>query len=263
MDIPRGPVVFLGLRYDVLGTVSIGAQMPAIAFDVDDTLYDLADPYKRAVGEFFGEDHGLPLDELFVRSRIRSDEAYELVIAGKQPVEYMHVYRVQKAFGDFGVEVSREDALAFQKTYEKYQGALALSPGMEALIESCKDAGWTVGIISNGDSEHQWLKVSALGIPDLVSGDRIVISGDVGYCKPDVGIFRFAERKLGTVPQECWFVGDTYDCDIVGALHAGWHSVWFNRRGRSLGADMAAPDIEVSTEAELIAAVKEVLSHDA
>ena len=237
--------------------------MPAIAFDVDDTLYDLADPYKRAVGEFFGEGHGLPLDELFVRSRIRSDEAYELVIAGKQPVEYMHVYRVQKAFGDFGVEVSREDALAFQRTYEKCQGSIALSPGMEALIETCRDYGWTVGIISNGDSDHQWAKVSALRIPDLVPMDRIVISGDIGYCKPDVEIFRCAERKLGAVPQDCWFVGDTYDCDVVGAIRAGWHNVWFNRRGRTLDSDMPAPDIEVSSEAELIAAIKEVVSHDA
>ena len=44
--------------------------MPAIAFDVDDTLYDLAEPYKRAVGEFFGPGFALPLDELFVRRSV-------------------------------------------------------------------------------------------------------------------------------------------------------------------------------------------------
>ncbi|MBQ9621354.1 MAG: HAD family hydrolase, partial [Atopobiaceae bacterium] len=153
--------------------------MPAIAFDVDDTLYDLAEPYKRAVGEFFGSGFEIPLDELFVRSRIRSDEAYERVISGEKPVEYMHVYRVQKAFGDFGVEVSAEDAIAFQRTYEKCQGSIALSPAMADLISDCTCRGIAVGIISNGDSAHQWAKVSALGIPALVPKNRIVISGDV------------------------------------------------------------------------------------
>ncbi|MDO5107872.1 MAG: HAD family hydrolase [Coriobacteriaceae bacterium] len=235
--------------------------MPAIAFDVDDTLYDLADPYIRAVGEFFGSDLALPLDELFVRSRIRSDEAYEHVISGEQPVEYMHIYRVQKAFGDFGVEVSAEDAIAFQRTYEKCQGSIALSPAMADLIRDCTCRGIAVGIISNGDSAHQRAKISALGIPALVPKDRIVISGDVGHCKPDVEIFRHAEERLGADPSDCWFVGDTYDCDVLGPLRAGWHCIWFNRRARILEAGDPAPDIEVATEVELISAVREVVFH--
>ena len=235
--------------------------MPAIAFDVDDTLYDLADPYRRAVGEFFGSGFELPLDELFVRSRIRSDEAYERVILGEKPVEYMHVYRVQKAFGDFGMEVSAEDAIAFQRVYEKCQASIALSPAMADLIRTCTGRGISVGIISNGDSAHQWAKVSALGIPDLVPRDRIVISGDVGHCKPDLEIFRHAEERLGAAPSDCWFVGDTYDCDALGSLRAGWHCIWFNRRGRVLEAGDPAPDIEVTTEEELVSAVREVAFH--
>ena len=235
--------------------------MPAIAFDVDDTLYDLAEPYKRAVGEFFGSGFEIPLDELFVRSRIRSDEAYERVISGEKPVEYMHVYRVQKAFGDFGVEVSAEDAIAFQRAYERCQAGIALSPALAGLIGDCVGVGITVGIISNGDSAHQWAKVSALGIPELVSRDRIVISGDVGYCKPDLEIFRHAEARLGATPSDCWFVGDTYDCDVLGPLHAGWLCIWFNRRGRVLEAGDPLPDIEVSTEEELVSAVREVVFH--
>ena len=235
--------------------------MPAIAFDVDDTLYDLAEPYKRAVGEFFGSGFEIPLDELFVRSRIRSDEAYEQVISGEKPVEYMHVYRVQKAFGDFGVEVSAEDAIAFQRAYERCQAGIELSPALASLIGDCIGWGITVGIISNGDSAHQWAKVSALGIPELVPRDRIVISGDVGYCKPDLGIFRHAEARLGAAPSDCWFVGDTYDCDVLGPLRAGWHCIWFNRRGRVLEAGNPLPDIEVSTEEELVHAVREVVFH--
>ena len=233
--------------------------MQAIAFDIDDTLYDLSEPYRRAVAEFFGPDLNVSLDDLFVRSRIRSDEAYELVLAGERPVEYMHVYRVQKAFGDFGIEVSRDNAIAFQRIYEKYQEQISVSDAVRALIGDLLAIGYPVGIISNGDSEHQWNKICALGIPELIARENIVVSGDIGHCKPEVEAFRACEEKLGVAPELCWFVGDTYENDIIGALGAGWRCIWFNRRSRTLDLTDPRPDLEVRTEAEMISCVREVM----
>ncbi len=233
--------------------------MKVIAFDVDDTLYDLSEPYRRAVLEFFGPDLGIPLDELFIRSRVCSDEAYELVLAGVKPIEYMHAYRVQMAFGDFGVDVSREDALAFQRVYERYQGSISVSSAVRSLIGRLDDAGITVGVISNGDSDHQWAKIDALGVPDLIPRELIVVSGDIGHCKPEVEIFRALEDRIGFIPDERWFVGDTYENDVIGSLDAGWRCIWFNRRGRILEEGEPRPDLEVRSEDEMIARVGEVL----
>ena len=55
----------------------------AIIFDVDDTLYDLAAPYRRAFAEIFADRPDLDVDELFKLSRVKSDEAFELLSAGK------------------------------------------------------------------------------------------------------------------------------------------------------------------------------------
>ena len=231
--------------------------MPAIVFDIDDTLYDLSEPYKHAVLEFFGPDLGIDLDELFVRSRVRSDEAYELVLAGKEPVEYMHAYRVQKAFLDFGVKVSRTDALTFQGVYEKHQGLISLSPAVRQLLADLAQNGISTGVISNGDSAHQWAKAEALGIPELISRDCIVISGDIGHSKPDVEAFRAMERRLGVCPDTCWFLGDTYECDVLGALGAGWRCIWFNRRNRNLAKSNLRHTIEVRTEADMILRARE------
>ena len=35
-------------------------------------------------------------------------------------------------------------------------------------------------------------------------------------------------------PSTTLYVGDSYDNDVMGAFNGGWHSMWFNHRGRSL-----------------------------
>ena len=116
--------------------------MPAIAFDVDDTLYDLADPYRRAVGEFFGPGFELPLDELFVRSRIRSDvsQVYENAIAGT----------LDKA----SVDWDARSALGVVCAAEGYPE----SPKKGAVIESLPENEESLKVFHAGtawDSEHR------------------------------------------------------------------------------------------------------------
>ncbi|MDE7309455.1 MAG: HAD hydrolase-like protein [Lachnospiraceae bacterium] len=31
-------------------------------------------------------------------------------------------------------------------------------------------------------------------------------------------------------PEETWYIGDNYECDIVGARNAGLFPVWYTRR---------------------------------
>ena len=50
-------------------------------------------------------------------------------------------------------------------------------------------------------------------------------------------------------------IGDSYKHDISGALNAGWHALWLNRRGITVDGPM--PDIEVLTDEELIGKLKE------
>lgn len=234
--------------------------MPAIAFDIDDTLYDLAGPYRKAMTEVFGTYRDLPVDDLFRRTRVLSDVAYELVLSGEKPVEYMHVFRIKGAFAEIGVDISDDVALAFQRSYERHQRSISMSPQVRAMLRECVRSGWHVGVISNGDSAHQWEKVDLLGVCDVIDRERVVISGDVGFSKPSVEVFRVAESLLGAAAGECWFVGDTYENDIAGSLGAGWHCIWFNRRGRALANGERLPDIVVKTEAEMACAVTKLVA---
>ena len=59
-------------------------------------------------------------------------------------------------------------------------------------------------------------------------------------------------------PEETWFIGDTFEVDVVGAKNAGWHVIWFNHRKRPMPEGNIVPDIEVQTAKELKKALQEI-----
>ena len=88
------------------------------------------------------------------------------------------------------------------------------------------------GIITNGPSEHQWNKVKSLRAERWIPHENIFVSADVGAEKPDRKIFEYAERTMELEEAAIWFVGDSYELDVKGAVNAGWNAVWMNRRKR-------------------------------
>lgn len=131
---------------------------------------------------------------------------------------------------------------------------------MAALLDDLSAAGVSLGVLSNGDARHQREKAEYLGLERWFAPDRIVISGEVGAAKPERAIFDAARERLG-IPDDVapWFAGDTYETDIQGAISAGWRTIWYNHRRRALPVGAAAPDIEVATESELCAVVRELV----
>ena len=225
-------------------------RIKAILFDIDDTLYDLSIPFKEAFREFFpGEE--MDLDGAFLASRKYSDRIYDRSLSGGISMEEMYIYRLGNAFRDYGKIIDGATALQFQSVYEKHQHNIRMTGEMEGLLEKLSKKT-TLGIITNGPSEHQRDKVRALGLERWIPMERIWISGDLGIGKPHKEIFAAAQDKLGLKPEELCFVGDAYGHDILGARGAGWKAVWFNHRGRQATGE-AEPDYEVRSEQDLIA----------
>lgn len=229
--------------------------MQTIFFDMDDTLYDQIEPFKKAYDEIFGDRFDVDIYELFEARSVRGDEVFELAQSGKMPMDEMHIYRIQKAFEDLGYAVTDEESLAYQRLYAENQGKISMTDTIKEMLEMCRARGVRIGMISNGPSGHQWKKVNALDADAWIPKENIVISGDCGVAKPEEGIFRFAERQLGVQAKDCVLVGDNYQNDIAGAKRAGWKAVWLNKRGQSAAGEYV-PDYEVRSEAELLAWVE-------
>ncbi|MFR9254253.1 MAG: HAD family hydrolase [Merdibacter sp.] len=52
-------------------------------------------------------------------------------------------------------------------------------------------------------------------------------SGMIHRDKPDPALFRWVEEQLQVAQGDViWYVGDSYEADVIGAHDAGWRSIW-------------------------------------
>lgn len=218
--------------------------MKALIFDLDDTLYNQIQPFKRAVEQFVV----LPLEQLealYLAFRYRADEVFEASASGVMSMKDMHTYRMQAAFSDMGMTISGKTAYAIQEAYAYQQGHLELTVGSQELFDFCQEKGMMVGLITNGPHLHQLKKIQALKLFERIPEDRVIISGQVGMTKPHVGIFRLMEERLHLPPEAICYLGDSYENDVVGAKGAGWQVIWYNHRGRVVENQSVLPDLIV------------------
>lgn len=55
----------------------------------------------------------------------------------------------------------------------------------------------------------------------------VIATSEYLFRKPNRRIFDLALEKAGISPEDAWYVGDNYECDIAGAKRAGIFSVWY------------------------------------
>ncbi|MEB3372000.1 HAD-IA family hydrolase [Saccharopolyspora sp. S2-29] len=105
-----------------------------------------------------------------------------------------------------------------------YAGVLD-EPGMAALARAVRATGVRTAVVSNADQ---------LSEPGLVDEfDAVVLSGVVGFAKPDAEIYRLTARRLGLDPGECVFVDDLRR-NVDGAVAAGMVGVHHSDRDSTL-----------------------------
>jgi len=128
-----------------------------------------------------------------------------------------------------------------------------------ATLDSLRERGVLLGIITNGFTDVQERKAFAHGFLDRVQ--TLVTSERAGVHKPDRRIFELALSALRVGPAESWYVGDNFDKDVCGAALVGMTSVLFDPRGVHGSIDRAGlqkPDYVISDLQEVVGLVKEL-----
>lgn len=245
------------MNYRLTDKTGLITGKKAILFDVDDTLYDQTAPFKEAYAQYFGNEPAIPAEVIYPVTRKYSDQVYSQAMAGQITMEELYIYRVKKAFEEYSITITVEEALAFQEVYADRQRHIHMSETMEKILTYCSGKV-ELGIITNGPSAHQWNKVKSLQAERWIPQGNIFVSGDVGAEKPERKIFDHAKRTMKLENAEIWFVGDSYELDMKGAVNAGWNAVWMNRRGREKTDDNLKGMYEVGMEDELFEKIKEI-----
>jgi FMN hydrolase / 5-amino-6-(5-phospho-D-ribitylamino)uracil phosphatase len=60
--------------------------------------------------------------------------------------------------------------------------------------------------------------------------DQVIHSAETGAVKPEREAFAAVERAAGLTPDRLLHVGDSPRADVAGAVAAGWHAAWLDRR---------------------------------
>ncbi|WP_175638732.1 HAD family hydrolase [Metabacillus schmidteae] len=204
----------------------------AVFFDLDDTLYDSLLPFRKALKNQQVELEDSQIELFYKRVRHYSDVLWKVHVKGALSLEQLRIERLTIACKDFGIIISKEQAIAIQDRYEYEQRVIVPFPEIHSLLTSLQDKGKIVGVITNGPVEHQMNKLKALEIDQLIPKERIFISDGIGIAKPDKRVFEYVQLRVNLHPSKCLYIGDTWENDIVPPIEAGWKCIWFNHRRR-------------------------------
>lgn len=89
-------------------------------------------------------------------------------------------------------------------------------------LSALRGRGYRIAVVSNADGRVRGLLEAAGLSPHL---EFVVDSAEVGVEKPDPRIFHAATERLNLSPDECAYVGDIYEIDVLGAERAGLEAV--------------------------------------
>lgn len=99
--------------------------------------------------------------------------------------------------------------------------------GIQEFLAYLDQRGIRTGVISNisfcGSIVEE--RINTL-LPDN-SFEFILATSEYMFRKPDKRIFQLALEKAELSPEDVWYIGDQYECDVKGAIGAGLFPVWY------------------------------------
>ncbi|URZ05077.1 HAD family hydrolase [Clostridium felsineum] len=201
-----------------------------IFFDIDGTLLDHKRSELLGVKEFYEiykENFKIGREEFYKIWCEISDKYFNIYLKGKITFKEQRINRIKDIFSYSNIKLTDEEAEEKFKIYlSNYENNWKpfddVIPCLKELSRSYK-----LGIISNGDLNQQLLKLERMKIKKYFS--NIIISGELGISKPDIKIFISACKKVNEKPQQCYYIGDNFNTDIISCENAGFKGIWLNR----------------------------------
>ncbi len=182
--------------------VALSASEATAALDADafaSHVVDVVAEWWRAGGDPAHEDLAATWSEHYAQALRRVGYAGDARAAGA---------RIEAVFLTIGWQVFADSA-----------------PTLAALTRR----GIPLGVISNWPPSLE-ATLARCGL--LAYFNVVVVSGHVGYAKPNPAIFHAAVEQLAVPAHRIWYVGDSVSHDVAGARGAGLRPILLDRRGR-------------------------------
>jgi len=205
--------------------------VPLAIFDLDGTLVD-QESAAREWAQGFAESWQL---------NAANRDAIALALAERRPKGEVFAEVVQR------LELPVASAVVWEDYRARMPALVRASDEDRAALRDLRNAGWSLGIATNGMVDNQVGKIRSTGLSELVDG--WVVSSEIGVRKPDPKIFHELARRVG-VPLAGWMIGDSLEMDVAGGAGAGLKTAWISASPSPTGE--VIPTITAPTVAEAV-----------
>lgn len=156
---------------------------------------------------------------------------------------------------DYPADVIAPNAARLTRLWRDHDGRRVVHEGTLETLRELKNRGYKLGIIANTITETE--------IPDWMCRDHVadcfqtvILSSKVRLRKPNPEIYLLAAKCIGSLPENCAYVGDNPVRDVEGAVNAGYGAmVLFEDAGtadREGKAPTVQPDYRIRSIPELL-----------
>ncbi len=195
-------------------------MIKAIIFDLDNTLIDRQKAFKEMLLRKF---HLLFDDETLISNMIDDIMKWD----DNGTVERIVVFKrwAQK------YDVTCISPQELDKQWSDESGSVVfLYDDVKDTLSKLKNK-YKLAILTNGNTTSQRRKLDTIDIYDLL--DYTLVSSEVNMKKPDIRLFEYIANKLNLKPNECIYVGDNYNIDVLGSRNAGMTPIFISRNNES------------------------------
>ena len=138
--------------------------MRGIVFDIDDTLYCRQDMLIRAAEIVLG----VKISDWQEFMRVyyeKSDVNMQMLESGEVSTHDINGWRYNETFRILGLPYKPENGGQAADTYLELQTHMQVSDGLAKVLDAlAADPEIKIGILTAGESKHQWNKVDMLGL---------------------------------------------------------------------------------------------------
>ena len=195
-------------------------MIKAIIFDLDNTLIDRQRAFREMLIRKFSS---LFKDEELVNDMVQDVIKWD----NNGTVERIVVFK--KWAEKYNVTSITPEQL--DKEWSNESGTVAfLYEDVKATLIKLKEK-YKLAILTNGNTVSQRRKLNTINIYDLL--DYSLVSSEYSTKKPDKQIFEYTAKQLGLETNECIYVGDNYNIDVLGSRNAGMTPIYVSRKGET------------------------------
>lgn len=201
-------------------------------FDLDDTLFDHSDAYKRGIED--------TLEQFHVLNKVDHSEFFNIFTkhnhllwprfsSNELTFHEFSLMRLENTLKEFNITVEANISIQIVKTFQSfYLQRITPQQKINMLLKDLSKK-MHLGIVTNGTVFNAYEKVERLGLSSIFPDSSIIVSEKVGFSKPRKEIFQHALNLFNGTPSRTLFIGDNYFTDITGAKFIGLDTLWINR----------------------------------